>query len=89
VHNESCLLFYHVFTFFPSTQVALAQKLTTMQLQEWIALIKLVTVDSFPAVLQAITESYQERIMQSPIWRLHKIIEVWLCPMHEFSACPG
>jgi len=33
------------------TQAALAQKLTTMQLQEWIALIKLITVESFADIL--------------------------------------
>ena len=49
-----------------------------MQIQEWIALIKLITVESFPEILLAISDHYQDKIMQSPIWRLHKTIEVAL-----------
>ena len=59
-----------------STILALRQNLTTMQIHEWLALVDLIHLKNFKQISDILTEHYSERIFQSPIWRMHKIIQV-------------
>jgi hypothetical protein len=59
-----------------NTIVALRQNLTTMQIHEWLALVDLIQLENFQQISDILTQYYSDRIFQSPIWRLHKIIQV-------------
>jgi len=47
-----------------------------MELTEWLALIKMITIEKFEDIIEYITRNYQENITQSPVWRIHKVIQV-------------
>ena len=47
-----------------------------MQIHEWLALVDLIQVKNFKQMSDILAEHYSERIFESPIWRMHKIIQV-------------
>jgi len=59
-----------------NTVVALKQDLTTMQMHEWLVLLELIKVTSFPQIISRLSAHYDERLMESPIWRIYQIIKV-------------
>jgi len=59
-----------------NTAIALKQDLTTMQVHEWLVLLDLIKVTSFPQIISRLSTQYDERLMESPIWRIYQIIKV-------------
>jgi len=60
-----------------TTVGSLFQKLTTMQIEDWIALMRYVVVEHIDRVFEEVHAAYDDAIMDSPLWNLKSTFEVF------------
>lgn len=68
----------------PATVSSLFQKLTTMPVEDWIALTRYLRVESTQKVFAALDEVYKDTIADSPLWNLKNTFEEHSINIEEF-----